>query len=43
MTKIIRLGGLYDTEKRLKDRGAIFDPKGLSPTLNCVGGGMVCH
>jgi len=39
MTKIIRLGGLYDTEKRLKDRGAIFDPNGLSPTLNCAGGG----
>lgn len=39
MTKIIRLGGLYDTEKRLKDRGAIFDPLGLSPTLTCAGGG----
>ena len=31
--QIKRIGGLYDTEKRDRRAGSIYDPKGISPTL----------
>lgn len=37
--KSIRLGGLYDTDQRKRQAGAIWDKNGLSPTLDTMQGG----
>lgn len=40
MTRVIRLGGLYDKPNgRKHEAGAIYDPNGLAPTLNTCNGG----
>ena len=39
MNKVIRLGGIYDKPNgRKHEAGAIYDPKGIAPTLNTCGG-----
>lgn len=37
--KVDRLGGLFDSCERKREAGAIFNPKGISPTLNTMQGG----
>ena len=36
---IKRIGGLFDTENRKREAGAVFDSNGFSPTLNTMQGG----
>lgn len=38
-TDIQRIGGLYDTEKRTRQAGSIYNVNGLSPTLTTMDGG----
>ena len=38
MSKVIRIGGLYDKEER-HQAGSIYDQEGLSPNLDTCGGG----
>lgn len=37
--KCVRIGGLYDTEKRTHQAGSIYNKEGLCPTLNTMSGG----
>lgn len=37
--KCLRVGGLWDTDNRKRESGAVYLVEGLSPTLNTCGGG----
>lgn len=36
---VVRLGGLYDTEKSTRQAGSVYDKNGVSPTLSTMQGG----
>lgn len=40
MNKIIQLGNICPTKTRVNpNQGRVYSPEGISPTLNCCGGG----
>ena len=36
---VVRKGGLFDKEGQTHQAGSIYDPEGVSPTIDCAGGG----
>lgn len=36
---VVRKGGLFDKEGQTHQAGSVYDPEGVSPTIDCAGGG----